>query len=234
VVLDSIDTRSVGLSMLRSRVAFVPQDAPLFGESWRACLDPMGEYSDEQLFLALRLTRLQNWLAQHAPLGLQEPLPAGGQLDPALRALLGLCRAFLRLLQKRSKLLVLDCTTCRLSTSSDADLTALILRFCKRREAALLQVSRRVNQAYLYDELAVLQGGRIVEQGPPKILWSKESALRKLAREQGVDSSRLSKPQVVADRIASMEAWAVSPQEEPEWSVRFAVALKKPKAKDTK
>merc|ERR1712226_282034 len=102
--------------------------------------DPLGEFEEEQINLALRLTRLQNWLVQNAPGGLDEALPA--ILDPGLRSFLGICRALLRLLQKRSKLLVMDRTTCRLSSTSDADLTALILRFCRRHEAAVLQVSR--------------------------------------------------------------------------------------------
>merc|ERR1719502_402758 len=150
-------------------------------------------------------------------------------MDPALKALLGLSRALLRLLQKRSKLLVMDCTTCNLDAVSDADLTALVLRFCRRREAAVLQASRRVLQSPLYDAVAVMRAGRCVEQGVPRKLWGKDGAFRELARAQNVDSSKLSRPEAVAQRLTSMWNWDVSPQEDPEWADEFVVSMKKPK-----
>merc|ERR1712060_782257 len=95
----------------------------------------------------------------------------------------------------------------------------------------VLQASRRPHQADLYDEVAVLQGGRILEQGQPKKLWNRDGPFRAFAREQGVDSSKMSKPQTVADRVAPMLGWDVSPQEQASWSDSFQVAIKKPREK---
>lgn len=147
-------------------------------------------------------------------------------MAPPTQAILGLCRGLLRLLQKRSKLLVLDRTTCRLSATSDADLTALMLRFCQRREVAVLQATRRVTNVPLYDHAAVLKGGKMLEQGPPRLLWANDGAFRALAREQGVDASRLARPAAVTTRVASMWTWDVSPQEEVEWGDEFEVSVK--------
>merc|ERR1719199_136931 len=124
----------------------------------------------------------------------------------------------------------MDRVTCKLDTSSDADLTALILRFCRRREAAVLQASRRVLQSPLYDAVAVMRAGRCVERGVPRKLWGKDGAFRELARVQGVDSSKLSRPDGVAQRLTSMWNWEVSPQEHPDWADEFIVSMKKPKS----
>eukprot|EP00930_Biecheleria_cincta_P039131 TRINITY_DN26918_c0_g1_i1.p1 TRINITY_DN26918_c0_g1~~TRINITY_DN26918_c0_g1_i1.p1 ORF type:complete len:2320 (-),score=461.07 TRINITY_DN26918_c0_g1_i1:23-6874(-) len=226
VVLDCVDVRSVGLSTLRGRISVVPQETIVFKGTWRINLDPMGEFDEEQLLLVLRLTRLENLLLREAPRGLDELIGEPEALGAAA-PLLGLCRGLLRLLQGRSKLLVLDRCTCRLSTTSDADLTAMVLRYCRRRGVALLQVSRRLHQAALYDEVAAMQGGRILEQGPPKKLWVKDSAFRRMAREQGLDSSKLTKPDLLAARLASVWGWEVSPQEAPDWGDEFSVAMKK-------
>eukprot|EP00928_Gymnodinium_smaydae_P028591 TRINITY_DN21768_c0_g4_i1.p1 TRINITY_DN21768_c0_g4~~TRINITY_DN21768_c0_g4_i1.p1 ORF type:complete len:1730 (-),score=231.12 TRINITY_DN21768_c0_g4_i1:254-4672(-) len=235
VVVDGVDVRCVGLTTLRSRVAYVPQTTTLFRGSWRANLDPLGEFDDENLDLALRLSRLQQWLSQHAPKGLEEEIGQNGcEPDAAILALLGLCRALLRLLQKRGKLLVLDGTTCQLSTSSDADITAVLLRFCRRREIAVLQATRRLQNAPLYDFTAVMRGGRVLEQGPPRTLWAKDGELRALAREQGVGASTLTKPDAVKTRLASMWEWDVCPQEEPEWADEFEVGMRKQKTDKNK
>jgi ABC-type multidrug transport system fused ATPase/permease subunit len=227
LILDCVDVRCVGVSALRSRVAYVPQATILFSGTWRTNLDPLEEYEERQLVLVLRLTRLWHWLWQHAPKRLDEPLPE--TLNPAVKALLGLSRALLRLLQKRSKLLIMDCTTCMLDAESDADLTALMLRYCRRQEAAVLQASRRVLQSPLYDAVAVIRAGRVVEQGVPRKLWGKDGAFRELARSQGVDSAKLSRPEAVAQRLTSTWNWDVSPQEDPDWADEFAVSMKKPK-----
>uniref|UniRef100_A0A7S2QK04 ABC transporter domain-containing protein n=1 Tax=Zooxanthella nutricula TaxID=1333877 RepID=A0A7S2QK04_9DINO len=212
----------------------VPQETTVFRGTWRFNLDPMGEFEDEQVNLAVRLTRFSNWLAKHAPRGLDEPVPEGAALGQELKALLGIGRALLRLLQRRSKLLVMDGATCALDSASDATLTALLLRYCRRREVAMLQTSRRTNQVALYDTVAVLQGGRLMEHGPAKKLWAKDGALRALARAQGVDSAALTKADAVTDRLTSVWSWDVSPQEDPAWSDEFSVSLRKMKDKHAK
>jgi len=227
IVVDSVDVHSVGLTTLRSRIAFAPQETILFRGCWRANLDPVDEFTEEQLRLVLRLTRLQQWLLMKAPRGLDEPIPQGSAMDAGLRALLGLNRAMLRLLQKRSKLLVLDRTTCRLDTDSDANLSALVLRFCRRHEAAVLQASRRVVNSTLYDIAVAMHGGSIVEQGSPKALWGQDGPFRAMAREQGVTSAKLAKPEAISERLTPMWQWDVSPQEEPEWGDEFEVGMKK-------
>lgn len=231
VVLDAVDVRCVSLATLRGRVAVVPQELCIFNGSWRQNLDPMGEFDEDELKRVLRLTRLENFLlrtasdldATIAPEVL-EPGPAA-----ASAVLLCLCRALLRLLQGRSKLLMMDAATCRFNPASDADLTAIILRYCRRRGAAMLQVSQRAQQAPLYDEVAVMATGRVVEQGPAKKLWVKDGALRRVAKDQGLDSSKMTKPDVLAARLMPVWGWEVSPQEDPAFSDEFAVSMKKAK-----
>lgn len=236
LLVDCVDVRSVGLTTLRSRIAYAPQETTLFKGTWRENLDPMAEFDEEQLNQAIRMTRLKNWLDRHAAKGLDEPLPVESgksNLTPELKCLLGLSRALLRLLQRRSKLLLLDSTTCKLDNTSDADLTVLMLRYCQRREVGVLQASRRPSQAPLYDSVAVMQSGRLTEHGPVKRLWAKDGAFRAVARAQGVDSAALSKAEAVVDRMSSVWAWDVCPQEDPAWSDEFAVGMKKMK-KDKK
>ncbi|CAJ1429300.1 unnamed protein product [Effrenium voratum] len=222
VLVDNVDLRCVGLATLRGRVAVVPQEVMLYRGTWRQNLDPMDEFNEEDLQLVLRLTRLENWMLHHS-------CRLDDEVDAKAGPLVALCRAMLRLVRKRSKLLLLDAVTCRLAPAFDADLTAILLRYCRRGGIAVLQTSRRVQQAPLYDEVAAMSNGRILEQGTAKKLWVKDGALRRMAKEQGLDSNRMTKPDAVSARLASVWGWEVSPQEEAAWQDEFAVAMKKVK-----
>ncbi|CAE7344942.1 unnamed protein product [Symbiodinium pilosum] len=91
-------------------------------------------------------------------------------------------------------------------------------------------VSQRAQQAPLYDEVAVMAVGRILEQGPAKKLWVKDGALRRMAKEQGLDSSKMTKPDAIAARLAPVWGWEVSPQEDAAFGDEFAVSMKKAKS----
>jgi len=86
-----------------------------------------------------------------------------------------------------------------------------------------------VLQAALYDSVAMMRAGRVLEQGTARKLWSKDGAFREYARSLGVDSAKLSRPDTVTERLTSMWAWDVSPQEEIEWADEFTVSMKKPR-----
>jgi ATP-binding cassette subfamily C (CFTR/MRP) protein 1 len=53
ISIDDINTSSIGLEDLRSRLAIIPQDAALFEGTVRDNLDPTGHKSDEELWSAL-------------------------------------------------------------------------------------------------------------------------------------------------------------------------------------
>lgn len=53
ILVDGVDTRLVGLSLLRSKIAVIPQDPVLFSGTIRSNLDPFGEFGDEALYRVL-------------------------------------------------------------------------------------------------------------------------------------------------------------------------------------
>ncbi|XVE50798.1 hypothetical protein DITRI_Ditri01bG0192000 [Diplodiscus trichospermus] len=53
IIIDSINISSIGLHDLRSRLSIIPQDPTMFEGTIRSNLDPLEEYTDEQIWEAL-------------------------------------------------------------------------------------------------------------------------------------------------------------------------------------
>ena len=50
IVIDTINISSIGLHDLRSRLSIIPQDPTMFEGTVRSNLDPLEEYTDEQIW----------------------------------------------------------------------------------------------------------------------------------------------------------------------------------------
>ncbi|MEU9234350.1 ABC transporter ATP-binding protein [Streptomyces subrutilus] len=115
--------------------------------------------TDAELMEALRTVGAGEW-AEALPAGLDTPVGEGGErLDVTKVAQIALARLVLA----RSPVVVLDESTAEAGSEGAAELERAVLAACAGRTT--LFVAHRLTQAMTADRIAVLDAGRVVEQG---------------------------------------------------------------------
>ena len=177
ILLDNIDTKTIGLRKLRSNIAVIPQDPVLFSGSIRTNLDPFNEHSPERLMDVLVRVGLCNEDSSTASAvnSLDDPVQQDGQnFSAGQRQLLVIGRALL----DGASLVVIDEATSSIDAEADARIQKLLRsEFC---DATTLTVAHRLNTIFDSDFILVMSDGKAEEFDTPKRLISKGGLFKDL------------------------------------------------------
>uniref|UniRef100_A0A182T6N6 ABC transporter domain-containing protein n=1 Tax=Anopheles maculatus TaxID=74869 RepID=A0A182T6N6_9DIPT len=162
ILIDDVDIAGLHTDELRSRLSIIPQEVMLFGGSVRENLDPRGHFSDLELWNCVELAQLKN-VVKALPDGLDTQISDDKHyFSSGQRQLFCLARAILR----GSVCLVLDEATSSLDTETEK----LVLQAAKKafKGRTVITIAHRLHSLFDYER--VLEQGRIVEDGCPKLL----------------------------------------------------------------
>ncbi|KPP67593.1 multidrug resistance-associated protein 1-like [Scleropages formosus] len=180
VWIDGVDIAILGLHELRSRITIIPQDPVLFSGTLRMNLDPFNCYSDEDLWQALELAHLKNFVSG-LPDKLNHECSEGGEnLSLGQRQLLCLARALLR----KTKVLVLDEATAAVDLETDNLIQSTIRSQFK--DCTVLTIAHRLNTIMDYTRVLVLDRGQMAEFDSPSNLIAKKGIFYRMAKDSSL------------------------------------------------
>ncbi|KAG0325521.1 hypothetical protein BGZ99_000575 [Dissophora globulifera] len=186
VVIDGVDTESIGTADLRSRIAIIPQDPVLFQGTFRYNLDPLGKHSEQELWQALETTDMKDYV-QRQEGGLDAVVASQGEnLSVGQRQLVCLSRALL----VKAKVVVLDEATASVDLETDSLIQkAIRVDFAS---STVITIAHRLNTVIDYHRVLVMEQGQVAEYDTPrKLLSDSNSAFSKLVDETGTANAAL-------------------------------------------
>lgn len=168
IMIDGIDTKSIGLHELRKKLSIIPQEPVLFNGPIRRNLDPFGEYNDLDMWRALEQVKLDE-VVRGLPGALDAELNEGGSnFSVGERQLICLARAVLR----QNRIIILDEATANVDPDTDKFIQRTISESftnCTR-----LTIAHRLNTIMDSDRVLVMDAGQVKEFDAPHLLLQKE------------------------------------------------------------
>jgi ATP-binding cassette subfamily B protein len=180
VTIDGQDISRVTQLSLREAISVVPQDISLFHRSIMENIRyGRPNATDDEVLRAAIAARCD--FIENLPEGMDTMVGDRGiKVSGGQRQRLAIARAFL----KDSPILLLDEATAALDSDSEEAIREALSRLMRGR--TVIAIAHRLATLRNFDRVVVLQGGRIIEDGPPDILVQGKGPYRELvAREMG-------------------------------------------------
>jgi ATP-binding cassette subfamily B protein len=180
--LDGVELREIPLAELRRRVGVVTQEVQLFRSTLRDNLTLFdADVPDGRIWEALEALGLSGW-ARGLPDGLDTQIAGSDGLSAGEAQLLAFARVFLL----NPGLVILDEASSRLDPATERHLEQAVDKLLEGRTAVI--IAHRLATVQRADRIAILDGGRVREEGPREALAadprSRFSALLRVGMEE--------------------------------------------------
>jgi ATP-binding cassette, subfamily B, bacterial len=160
LTLDGRDIREITKKSLRQQIAIVLQDTLLFSTTVRENIAyGRPDATEEEIREAARRAQADEFISQ-LPNGYENQVgERGGHLSVGQRQRIGIARAFL----KNAPILLLDEPTSALDPTTESAIMETIKELMRGRTTII--ITHRIATIHNVDQIVVLEGGRVVEQG---------------------------------------------------------------------
>jgi len=161
VLIDGIDLRQLDPADVRRNMGYVSQDVTLFYGTLRENITFGLPFADDSAIVAAaELAGMSDFVNRH-PRGFDMPVGERGEsLSGGQRQSVGLARAVLH----NAPILLLDEPTSAMDFSTEAQITQKVSTFTQGKTVVL--VTHRTSMLAMVDRVIVVDGGRVVADGP--------------------------------------------------------------------
>jgi len=185
VFVDDIDVGLLNLQQLRASLAILPQEPVMFTGTIRYNIDPFYRHSDEELWKALELSHLSDWV-RSLPNTIDTFLQASS-VSLGQKQLVCLARAALN----KSAILCLDEATAALDLATDALIQRTLETSDVFKHRTILTVAHRLDTIIKSDKILAMDAGRVVEFDTPYNLLQKPDSFFYQLVDQAGDRAQI-------------------------------------------
>ncbi|KAL5983764.1 ABC transporter C member 14 [Asimina triloba] len=185
IIIDGVDICKLGLHDLRSRFGIIPQEPVLFEGTVRSNVDPIGNYSDEEIWKSLERCQLKDVVASKPEKLDSLVVDNGENWSVGQRQLLCLGRVML----KCSRVLFMDEATASVDSQTDG----VIQRIIREDFSActIISIAHRIPTVMDCNRVLVIDAGLAKEFDSPTRLLERPSMFAALVQEYANRSSGL-------------------------------------------
>eukprot|EP00325_Prymnesiales_sp_UTEX-LB-985_P007146 CAMPEP_0174697474 /NCGR_PEP_ID=MMETSP1094-20130205/3329_1 /TAXON_ID=156173 /ORGANISM="Chrysochromulina brevifilum, Strain UTEX LB 985" /LENGTH=219 /DNA_ID=CAMNT_0015894465 /DNA_START=81 /DNA_END=740 /DNA_ORIENTATION=- len=175
VMLDGIDIKSLNVKWLRSQLGLVAQEPVLFSGS---ISDNIGYGKDgvtqEEIVEAAKMANAHTFITQNTGEGYDTDVGIrGSKLSGGQKQRVAIARAIVR----KPAVLLLDEATSALDNESERIVQAALDEIMAKQKRTTIVIAHRLSTIRNADQIAVVNGGRIVEKGSHEDLLSNADGL---------------------------------------------------------
>ncbi|KAK6138942.1 hypothetical protein DH2020_027323 [Rehmannia glutinosa] len=185
IIIDGVDICKLGLHDLRSRFGIIPQEPVLFEGTVRSNIDPLGLYTDDEIWKSLERCQLKEVVSSKPEKLDSSVVDSGDNWSVGQRQLLCLGRVML----KRSKILFMDEATASVDSQTDAVIQKIIRQDFSA--CTIITIAHRIPTVIDCDRVLVIDEGWAKEFDNPSKLLERNSLFGALVQEYANRSSGL-------------------------------------------
>ncbi len=204
VTVDGVDVRDLTLASLRGRIGVVFEESFLFSDTVRANIAyARPDATDDEVRAAARAAEADRFITD-LPEGYDTVVGERGlTLSGGQRQRIALARALL----SDPEVLILDDATSAVDAKVEADIQATLRTVMQGRTTLL--VAHRRSTLRLADRIAVVDHGRVLDQGSHEELMQRCAVYRQLVGGPGDDAEGLGGPAVTDGQVGGVtpELW---------------------------
>ena len=181
IQLNGSDIREYTKDYLRTHLAVVPQDPLLFSISIRENITLGGDYSDEEVNLAVEISRLVQDVPEF-PNGLDTEVGERGiTLSGGQKQRVAIARAIIR----KPQVIVFDDALSAVDADTEEQILKNLGEYLEKRTAII--ISHRISSVSNADEIIVLDEGKLAERGTHKYLLERKGVYADIFKRQKME-----------------------------------------------